>query len=251
MRGRSGIAGRARDRRSAFAPTVERRGRFIQHHDLRFQDDRASDGNSLALAAGKFVRIAVAGGRIELHFGERFAGPPRRGRPVERPGSCTSSPSVMMSPTFMRGESEPNGSCNTICRSFRNGRMRSLSSRDDVARHRSPPGRLRGRDAAARGRASICRSRIRRRCQLSVPAAAVRETPSTARSDGLAPAEQASTELELDPHPVAFEDDGALARRPALCGPTVPPRSAPWCSRPAARRTPARSAPPPPLRQAA
>ncbi len=52
------------------------------------------------------MREAVPQGRIELHFLE--ASPARRSRALAlRPGSCTSRPSVMISPTVMRGDSEP------------------------------------------------------------------------------------------------------------------------------------------------
>ena len=39
---------------------VERRGRFIQQQHTRLQDQRAGDGDALALAAGELVRVAEA-----------------------------------------------------------------------------------------------------------------------------------------------------------------------------------------------
>ena len=53
---------------------VERRGRLVEHDDLRLQDHGAGDGDALPLAAGEFVRIAVAHGRVELHLVQRLHG---------------------------------------------------------------------------------------------------------------------------------------------------------------------------------
>ena len=39
---------------------VERRGRLVEHHETRLQDERARDRDPLALAAREFVRIAFA-----------------------------------------------------------------------------------------------------------------------------------------------------------------------------------------------
>jgi hypothetical protein len=39
---------------------VERRGRLVEHDQARLQDEGAGDRDALALAAGEFVRVAVA-----------------------------------------------------------------------------------------------------------------------------------------------------------------------------------------------
>src|ERR1051325_11427813 len=51
---------------------VERRGRLIEHEKARLQDERASDRDALALAAGKFVWLALGGRRVEPDLGERL-----------------------------------------------------------------------------------------------------------------------------------------------------------------------------------
>jgi hypothetical protein len=51
---------------------VERRGRLVQHDELRLQHHGAGDRDALALAAGEFMRIAPAGRRIEADFLERL-----------------------------------------------------------------------------------------------------------------------------------------------------------------------------------
>ncbi len=55
---------------------VERRGRLIEHQQFRLQDQRARNRNALALAAGKFGRIAKARLGIEADFAERVDGAP-------------------------------------------------------------------------------------------------------------------------------------------------------------------------------
>src|SRR5436190_5637399 len=44
---------------------VERRGRLVEHDEARLQHQRAGDRDALALAAGEFVRVALARRRIE------------------------------------------------------------------------------------------------------------------------------------------------------------------------------------------
>jgi hypothetical protein len=44
---------------------VERRGRFVQHDELRIERHRARDGDALALPAGEFVGVAVHGRGVE------------------------------------------------------------------------------------------------------------------------------------------------------------------------------------------
>ncbi len=50
---------------------VERRGRLVEHDELRLERHGAGDGDALALAARELVRIAVHGRRIETDIGER------------------------------------------------------------------------------------------------------------------------------------------------------------------------------------
>ena len=46
------------------------RGRLVEHDELRLQDHRAGDGDALALAAGEFVRVAVARRRVEADLAQ-------------------------------------------------------------------------------------------------------------------------------------------------------------------------------------
>ena len=54
---------------------VERRGRLVQEQNLRLQDERPGDGDALALAAGKLVRIAIAEGGPEADLSKRLLHP--------------------------------------------------------------------------------------------------------------------------------------------------------------------------------
>jgi hypothetical protein len=51
---------------------IQRRGRFVQQQDLRFQHQRAGDGDALALAAGQLVRIAEAEAGGQAHIDQRL-----------------------------------------------------------------------------------------------------------------------------------------------------------------------------------
>src|SRR3546814_14144200 len=51
---------------------VERRGRLVEHDEARLQHHGAGDGDALALPAGEFVRIAIAGLGIEVDLLERL-----------------------------------------------------------------------------------------------------------------------------------------------------------------------------------
>jgi hypothetical protein len=55
---------------------VERRGRLVEHDEARLEHHGARNGDALALAAGKFMRIAEARFGIEADF----ASAPRRPR---------------------------------------------------------------------------------------------------------------------------------------------------------------------------
>ena len=50
---------------------VERRGRLVEQQDLRLEDQRARDGDALALAARELVRIAEAEAGAEADLVER------------------------------------------------------------------------------------------------------------------------------------------------------------------------------------
>ena len=50
---------------------VERRGRFVEQDQCRFQHQCPGDGDALALAAGEFVGVTVAGLRIEPDLHQR------------------------------------------------------------------------------------------------------------------------------------------------------------------------------------
>ncbi len=51
---------------------VEGRSRLVEHDQMRLKDDRAGDGDALALAAGEFVRVAVLHGGVDTHFAQRL-----------------------------------------------------------------------------------------------------------------------------------------------------------------------------------
>ena len=74
---------------------------------MRLQHHGARDGDALALAAGEFVRIAVRGRRIEPDLLERLRDLAVALGLRERSGAWIFSPSPTMSPTDMRGLSEP------------------------------------------------------------------------------------------------------------------------------------------------
>ena len=80
---------------------IERRHRFVAHHQLRLQDHRARDADALVLPAGKFVRIAVdqigieadlrhhlAHALLALLRGQVAARTQSSGSAMERPASC-------------------------------------------------------------------------------------------------------------------------------------------------------------------
>ena len=99
---------------------VEGGGRLVQNHDLRLEHDGTGNRHALALAAGEFVGIAVAGVRVEPGLGKcvddrlfAFFGISQ---------AWILSPSSTISPTDSRGLRLPNGSWNTICISRRSGR---------------------------------------------------------------------------------------------------------------------------------
>src|SRR4030067_49 len=54
---------------------VERGGRLIENEEFRLQHESARDGDPLALAAGEFVRVAVAETGIEPDLFERTGDP--------------------------------------------------------------------------------------------------------------------------------------------------------------------------------
>ena len=54
---------------------VQGRGRLIQQHDLRFDDQRAGDGDALPLAARELVWVTESERGIETHPRERLADP--------------------------------------------------------------------------------------------------------------------------------------------------------------------------------
>ena len=58
---------------------VERRGRLVEQQDRRLEDQRARDGDALALAAGELVRVAEAEARAEPDL---VAAPRRSARPA-------------------------------------------------------------------------------------------------------------------------------------------------------------------------
>ena len=83
-----------------------RRGRLVEHDDLRIQDHGPGDGDALALAARELVRVAVAPAGSSRTSSRACDGAPVALGARDR-GSWTRRPSVTISPTVMRGDSEP------------------------------------------------------------------------------------------------------------------------------------------------
>ena len=55
---------------------VQRAGRLVEQQEARFEDQGASDGDALALAARELVRVAVHRQRIDADLGQRLGGEP-------------------------------------------------------------------------------------------------------------------------------------------------------------------------------
>ena len=87
---------------------VQRRHGFVCDQDLRLDGQRARNADALALAAGKFVRIAVERTGRQLHQAPSV--PPRVARRSPRVAPKLSGPSEMAAPTVRRGLSERYGS---------------------------------------------------------------------------------------------------------------------------------------------
>jgi hypothetical protein len=101
---------------------VERAGGLVEHQQLRLDDQRAGNGQPLALAAGELVRIAVCSRPGNCASVRPTSSAPQHAlAPLlqRQAGSCTSRPSPTISSTVMRGDSEENGSWNTTCTSRR------------------------------------------------------------------------------------------------------------------------------------
>ena len=94
---------------------VERRHRLVADQQLRVERERARDADALALAAGEFVRIALAAPRRRARPARSELIAPARAARRREPCACTISGSSRMRPTVERGLSEPKGSWNTIC----------------------------------------------------------------------------------------------------------------------------------------
>ena len=88
---------------------VERRHRLVGDDQARLDRQGARDADALALPAAELVRIAVVGVAPQTDALEQLAPRARRVSPP-RASPCISRPSPTMSPTRMRGFSEPNGS---------------------------------------------------------------------------------------------------------------------------------------------
>ena len=81
---------------------VERRGGFIEQHDLRIGDQRARHRHPLALATGNLVRIAKPERGVEADFLER-----RHHAFLDTIEPCTRAGSLSMVSTVWRGCSDP------------------------------------------------------------------------------------------------------------------------------------------------
>ena len=67
---------------------IERRGRLIRHQHRRPQDQGAGDGDALALAAGQFVRIALAVAAVQARRGPASPAPVRSVRRACQARGC-------------------------------------------------------------------------------------------------------------------------------------------------------------------
>ena len=150
---------------------IERRRGLVQQQDLRLENQRARDGDALALPSRELVRIAKAEAGAEADLVERPLDPASRrrrcrGSPAARPGSGRPSGADAASRT------DPGTP------SARAGETPSCPAAAAVARARADPASAilpRGapcptrRARARRGRAarSTCPSPIRRRCRSS------------------------------------------------------------------------------------
>ena len=102
---------------------VERRDRLVQHEQLGLEHERPGDADTLALATGELVRVAVGVVRLEPDQLEHLGHAPLVGRSGR---GCRGSGAARRWPrrSGRRGSSEPKGSWKTtwICR-----RMRRMS----------------------------------------------------------------------------------------------------------------------------
>ena len=76
---------------------VERRGRLVEHDEVRLQHHGAGNRDALALAAGEFVRIAEARLGIEPDLVQHLDHPARPAPAADSDGSWIFSPSSMIS----------------------------------------------------------------------------------------------------------------------------------------------------------
>ena len=147
---------------------VERRDRLVADDELRLAGERPGDADALALAAGELVRIAVAHAPGCRPTVRRSSATRRCRSRSASPGRAARSARRRCRRTFMRGLSEANGSWKMICISRRSLRISSAADRVMIAALDSGRRRRSARSgAAAAGRASTCRSRIRRRWRRS------------------------------------------------------------------------------------
>ena len=162
---------------------VERRHRLVGDDQLRPRDQRARDGDALPLAAGEFVRIffGIGGAAARLPPAARRRARARSARETsalrdERLGDDRLDPSG----ADRASRRDPGRSSAYAARAARNSRD---AKREQRAAHRAAPRRSRAGRAPARcAPASTCRSRIRRRCRTTRPAATAKLTPSSART---------------------------------------------------------------------
>ncbi len=162
---------------------VERRQRLVEHDDVGFDREGAGDADPLALPAGQLVRVAVGEAPARMPTISSSSPTRRVARIACAAAGARASTSSSARPTVSRGLSEAYGSWNTIWTRRRIGRRSRPRSRRDVAARRArcdPTSALRGGPAA--GRASTCRSPIRRRCRASRRGRATSDTPATAGS---------------------------------------------------------------------
>ena len=92
---------------------------FIQHHDPRLEHHGAGNGDTLALTAGEFMRVAVCAWPDQAALRSKPQWPRRSRSLALSSGSCTSSPSVMICPHHhARGTTSRRDPGNTSCRAL-------------------------------------------------------------------------------------------------------------------------------------
>ena len=196
---------------------VERRHRLVGDDELRLQDERAGDPDALALAAAELVRVAAQASRAPSPT--RSSTSTTRSAPLLRAATpWIARPSPTMSPTRIRGSSEPTESWKMICMSRR--AVLQLRPRDadqvDARRRRSRPRSARSARISVRPSVDLPQPD-----SPTSPSVSPRADLEVDAVDGLdvadRPPQQALLDREVLPDPARLEQDVADVSRVA-CG---------------------------------